>query len=328
MVRTRRARHVWSPDGIYLGDARVSRIPDECVDLVVTSPPYNTGKEYEREESLSDWRGLIYHCLHDWWRVLKPGGRLCMNLANTYRRPYLSLVFEFHKLVENLNRRARRVAEVVNGPGVMGGMRWRREGAMFYCGGEPDRVPFLANGALVSFALRGEILWDKGASVGVSTAWGSYGAPGNPTLRDLHEYILVYVKPAHPDLSKGKAYGIPIPEYMRGVRPIVDHLPEEERSRRFADLTRSIWAFPTASAKKLGHPTPFPVELPRRCIELYVWPGGLVYDPFMGSGTTAVATVELNGERPMYPPVRWVGCDNQASYVQLARERVAAISSA
>jgi len=86
-------------------------------------------------------------------------------------------------------------------------------------------------------------------------------------------------------------------------------------SEEFTALTRSVWTFPTESAAKVGHPAPFPVELPRRLIKLYSWKGALVLDPFCGSGSTCVAAAQLGR--------LWIGVDTDPSYVELARQRVA-----
>ena len=81
------------------------------------------------------------------------------------------------------------------------------------------------------------------------------------------------------------------------------------------ELTRSIWQFPPASARRVGHPAPFPEELPRRCIQLYTYSDEVVLDPFMGSGTTALAA--LNTGR------RFVGYEVSDEYREIARRRLA-----
>ncbi|NNC39392.1 MAG: site-specific DNA-methyltransferase, partial [Acidimicrobiia bacterium] len=83
----------------------------------------------------------------------------------------------------------------------------------------------------------------------------------------------------------------------------------------FMDATISIWNMGTASAKRIGHPAPFPVDLPQRLIELYTFTGDLVLDPFMGSGTTAIAAKQTGRH--------YVGYATSAEYIELARERIA-----
>jgi DNA modification methylase len=149
----------------------------------------------------------------------------------------------------------------------------------------------------LGFWMRGEIIWDKGASAAASTAWGSWRSPANPTLRDVHEYILIF--------SKGSPRRLP-PDGRRST------ITRDE----FLAYTKSVWSFPAESARKIGHPAPFPIELPRRLIQLYTYAGEVILDPFMGSGQTALAALRLGR--------RYVGYELDEQYVMLAEERIAA----
>lgn len=146
----------------------------------------------------------------------------------------------------------------------------------------------------IGFLMRGEIIWDKAASSGTSTAWGSWMSAKNPTLRDTHEYIMVF--------SKGK--------FDRKSRGRKSTITKEE----FLEFTKSVWTFPTESAKKVGHPAPFPVELPYRLIQLYTFEGEVVLDPFCGSGSTCVAAIKSDRH--------FISYDINENYVKLARKRV------
>lgn len=148
--------------------------------------------------------------------------------------------------------------------------------------------------ASLGFLMRGEIIWDKGSSASPSTAWGSWQSAANPTLRDVHEYILIFSKGSFARASAGKQNTI--------------------QREDFLTWTRSVWQFPAERARSVGHPAPFPVELPRRLIELYTFAGDVVLDPFCGSGTTCLAA-KLAGRR-------YVGYDVNASYVHLAERRL------
>lgn len=166
-----------------------------------------------------------------------------------------------------------------------------------------DRKPYLPLPAYITvqmerlgFMNRGMAIWNKGASVGVSTAWGSWCKPSNPTLRDVHEFILIFSKD----------------DWAMGHKGETDLTSEE-----FVALTKSIWDFPTVSAKKRGHPAPFPIDLPSKLIRLYTYLDDLVLDPFMGSGTTCEAA-ELLGRR-------WTGVDLDPGYCALAEQNMAAI---
>ncbi len=151
----------------------------------------------------------------------------------------------------------------------------------------------------IGFLMRGEIIWDKGATASVSTAWGSWKSASNPTLRDVHEYILVF--------SKGN--------FKRVLTTAEKELHKNTISReQFLEWTKTIWQMGAESARKIGHPAPFPVELPYRLIQLYSFSGDVVLDPFMGSGTTAIAA--LRSDR------HFVGFEISEEYCEIARKRI------
>ena len=224
-------------------------LPDRSVHLMVTSPPYNVGKEYDEDLSLDEYSALLFRVFAETYRVLVDGGRACVNVANLGRKPYIPL----HAIV-------------------------------------------IEQAAKAGFFMRGEIIWDKGAGAGTSTAWGSWMSASNPTLRDTHEYILVFQKPP---------FGRKKPAGREAT------IGRDE----FLDFTKSVWTFPPQSAKRAGHPAPFPVELPRRLIQLYTFSGEVVIDPFMGSGATAIAAA-TNGRK-------YVGYDVSSEYAEIARKRIA-----
>ncbi len=147
----------------------------------------------------------------------------------------------------------------------------------------------------IGFLMRGEIIWNKGAGAGVSMAWGSFQSAANPVLRDTHEYIQVF--------SKG-AFG-------RKKRPDQQNTITKEQ---FMEWTKSVWTFTPESAKKVGHPAPFPVELPYRLIQLYTFQGDVVLDPFLGSGSTALAALKSGRG--------FIGYEINPEYVELAKNRL------
>ena len=203
-----------------------NRLPDESVHLMVTSPPYCVGKDYDSDMTLDEYLTLLRAAWVETERVLVTGGRVCINIANIGRKPYIPL----HAFV---------IKDMTD----------------------------------LGLHMRGEIIWDKGASGGGSCAWGSWKSASNPCLRDEHEYILVFCKG----------------DYKRQPIPGRDSTLSRDA---FLECTRSIWRMSTESAKRVSHPAPFPVELPRRCIELYTYDREVVFDPFMGSGTTGVAAIQ------------------------------------
>ena len=229
-------------------------LPDNCVQLVVTSPPYNASKDYDEDLSLSDYLGLLHDVFAECYRVLSPGGRMVVNVANLGRKPYIPLASHINLIMHE-----------------------------------------------IGFLHRGEIIWDKSASAGSSCAWGSFQSASNPCLRDIHEYLLVFSKGDY-KLARSKT------ERAEGR---IDTIVKDE----FIQHTKSIWSFPTESARRVNHPAPFPVELPRRCIEMFTFAGDVVLDPFLGSGTTAVAA-KMCGRR-------YVGLDLSEEYCAIAEERLA-----
>ncbi len=146
----------------------------------------------------------------------------------------------------------------------------------------------------IGFLMRGEMIWNKATSSSPSTAWGSWQSAANPTLRDIHEYILVFSKDSFSRKKKGRE----------------DTINKAE----FLELTKSVWTFSAESAQKIGHPAPFPVELPHRLIQLYTFKDEVVLDPFCGSGSSCIAAIKAKR--------RYIGYDIKEEYVKLAEQRI------
>ena len=231
----------------------MEELDDNSIHLIVTSPPYNVGKEYDKNFTLQEYLDFLKKVLNESYRVLVPGGRICINIANLGRKPYIPL----HAFVVNIMLD-------------------------------------------IGFLMRGEIIWNKASSAGTSTAWGSWCSASNPTLRDIHEYILVF--------SKGRFR-------RKNLKNRKSTISKEE----FLEFTKSIWTFKTVSSKMIGHPAPFPVDIPYRCIQLYTYSGDVVLDPFMGSGQTAIAAIKTGR--------LYVGYDIKQEYVNIAEKRISAFCS-
>lgn len=149
----------------------------------------------------------------------------------------------------------------------------------------------------IGFLPMGEIIWQKGKGSNGNCGWGSWRSARSPRLRDLHEYLLVF--------SKGN--------FSRPERGTSDVSAEE-----FMESTLSVWNIPPVSAKKIGHPAPFPLELAQRVIRLYSYVGDVVLDPFAGSGTTCVAARQAGRH--------YVGVEREEVYCRLAEKRLAEAS--
>tara|TARA_B100001094_G_scaffold33343_1_gene27702 strand:- start:38 stop:868 length:831 start_codon:yes stop_codon:yes gene_type:complete len=145
----------------------------------------------------------------------------------------------------------------------------------------------------LGFIMRGEIIWQKSKGANANFAWGSWLSASNPVIRDIHEYCLVFSKDGMSKGIKGKST-----------------LEKEE----FMDSTLSIWNINPARAKKIGHPAPFPEELVKRFINLYSYEKDLILDPFIGSGTTAIAAKNLNRN--------YIGYEINENYCDLANKRI------
>lgn len=226
----------------------MDEIPDNSIHLMITSPPYNVGKEYDNDLTLDEYLELLTSVFSETYKKLVTGGRACINIANIGRKPYIPL----HAMV---------IETMLD----------------------------------LGFLMRGEIIWDKSASGGGSCAWGSWMSASNPVLRDYHEYILVFSKESY---SKNKA---------QTKRDTID-------KDDFIQWTKSIWTFPAVNAKRIGHPAPFPIELPHRLINLYSYEGDVVLDPFCGSGTTCIAALQNKRNYIVY--------DINEDYIKLSQKRI------
>ena len=226
---------------------KMGELPDNSIHLMVTSPPYNVGKEYDKNLTLKEYRAFLKRVWGEVKRVLVPGGRACINVANLGRKPYIPLdAFIVKDMID------------------------------------------------LGFLMRGEIIWNKASSGSPSTAWGSWLSAKNPSLRDIHEYILVFSKERYSRENLGRKSTI--------------------SKKEFLEFTKSVWTFSAVSAKKIGHPAPFPVELPYRLSQLYTFEGEVVLDPFIGSGQTAIAAIKTKRH--------YVGYDINEEYIKLAEKRI------
>jgi len=251
-------------DVIHREDARrMTSVASDSVALVVTSPPYFAGKQYEEDLGVGgvpadyfEYLELLRDVFAECKRVLEPGGRIAVNVANLGRRPYRSLSGDVTQILQDLG-----------------------------------------------LLLRGEVVWWKGRAAGGSCAWGTFQRPSNPVIRDITERVVI--------ASKGR--------FDRALTPaqrLEQGLPSTATISRdeFMEATTDLWEIAPESATRVGHPAPFPVELPKRVIELYTYEGDVVLDPFMGSGSSAVAAVRTGRH--------YLGFDTDEEYVAIATRRI------
>ncbi|HEV3312874.1 MAG TPA: site-specific DNA-methyltransferase [Chloroflexota bacterium] len=242
----------------------MDKVATNSVALVVTSPPYFAGKQYEEGLGVDgvpatyfEYLQLLRDVFDECKRVLEPGGRIAVNVANLGRRPYRSLSSDVTEILQDLG-----------------------------------------------LLLRGEVIWWKGRAAGGSCAWGTFQRPGNPVLRDVTERIVI--------ASKGRFDRALSPsERLKRGLPSTATISRDE----FMEATTDLWEIAPESATKVGHPAPFPVELPRRLIELYTYEDDVVLDPFVGSGSSAIAALRTRRH--------YIGFDTDNGYVAAAKKRIA-----
>ncbi len=243
---------VWNKiDGItiYNEDFLKIDINSGSIDLIVTSPPYNVGIEYNTHND-----ALSYQKYLDWtalWlkkalQILKSDGRMCLNIP----------------LDKNKGGQQSVYADITTLAKQLG---WKYHST---------------------------IIWNEG-NISRRTAWGSWMSASAPYVIAPVETIVVLYKDSWKKLRKGKS---------------------DITKSEFIEWTNGLWTFSGESKKRVGHPAPFPLELPKRCIKLFSYIGDTILDPFLGSGTTVIAANKLNRKA--------IGIEIDEEYFNLAIDRV------
>lgn len=238
---------------LYNEDVLNLQIPENTVDIVITSPPYNLSIEYDNKDDampfddymewVSKWAKLCYNSL-------KSDGRACINIPMKITQPHdkknnIALVQEYINVFKS-----------------------------------------------IGYGFNNIIIWDKGNIN--KTCWGSFGSASSPFVRDPAECIVLFYKDQWGKINK------------KGENDILND--------EFVKWTQNVWKFGAEKRKSNPHPAPFPKELPFRCIKTFSYIGDTVFDPFIGSGTTAVVAEELKR--------KWIGCDISEVYYNMSIQRI------
>lgn len=261
-------------DEIHEGDCRelLGRVADESIQLTITSPPYNIGKQYRDDDDdrkMGEWRELMRDVFEELFRLTAPDGKVCINVG--FSTPDADETGRYYRI--------------------------------------PLRSHIVSIAHDVGFDFYDEFVWLKNtfASHGSGTLFGSYPHPTNLMANQQHEYVLVFRKWVSEEYHE-----------QRTIPP--EGSPRRDRSEldieTWRKYTNSVWEIEPVSPDQLGvdHEAMFPVELPRRLVRMYSFVGDAVLDPFIGTGTTALAAREWDRH--------YLGFERQSGFVDIAHARL------
>ena len=230
---------------IYKDDfLKISAIPKNSIDLIVTSPPYNIDIHYNTHRddlSYNDYLEFSKKWIAKCYELAKDDGRFCLNIPLD-----------------------------------------KNKGGQQAVGADITKIA-----KDVGWKYHSTIIWNEG-NISRRTAWGSFMSASAPYVIAPVEIIVVLYKKNWKKTSGSKKSDITKAEFMQ--------------------WTSGVWNFSGESKKRIGHPAPFPVELPRRCIKLFSFVGDTILDPFLGSGTTLIASY-LNNRKGIGVEIDKEYCD-------------------
>lgn len=236
---------------LFHGDVLNDNLFDkEFIDLIVTSPPYNVGIEYNSNDDELNYEQYLEFSEH-WMRN-------CYKWSKTQARFCLNIPLDKNK----------------------GGNR--------PVGSDLTRIA-----QKVGWKYKSTIVWNEG-NISRRTAWGSWMSASAPVVIAPVELIVLLYKD----------------EWKKENGSKISDITSDE----FKDWTQGVWTFNGESKKRIGHPAPFPKDLPYRCVKLFSYVNDLVFDPFTGSGTTLIVAQNLNR--------RAIGVELDSEYCKLAKERI------
>lgn len=237
---------------IYKDDIlEFNSIPDNSIDLIITSPPYNVDIHYNSHAD-----NLTYE---DYLKFTQKWIKKCFDLAKSEGRFLLNIPLDKNK------------------------------GGQKSVGADITRIA-----KDIGWKYHSTIIWNEG-NISRRTAWGSFMSASAPYIIAPVELILILYKDSWKKTGGSRKNDITKQEFM--------------------DWTNGVWTFQGQSKKGAGgHPAPFPVELPRRCIKLFSFIGDTVLDPFLGSGSTLIASYS-HGRKG-------IGVDIDKNYCDIAINRL------
>ena len=224
-------------------------IPKNSIDLIITSPPYNVGIEYQNSDdtiSYDEYLNWTEKWLQKALQLLKEDGRMCLNIPLDKNKGGIKSVYA--------------------------------------------DITYIAK--RIGYNYQSTIVWNE-QNISRRTAWGSWLSASAPYVIAPVEMIVVLYKNQWKKKNKG-----------------ISDITKEE----FIEWTNGMWSFSGESKKRIGHPAPFPLELPKRCIKLFSYVGDTVLDPFAGSGTTLISAYKLNRKA--------IGVEISKEYFELAINRI------
>jgi len=305
---------IYSIDAIHHGDARYidQHIEPDSIALSVWSPPYHVGKDYERDQSFIEWKAMLRRVIEAHQTILKPGGFLAINIADIlcFKDPSMPRI-----MAENISHRKRcditreKVLEAMN---VHPGASRYEIASILGCSEQTVDRRLKGNNirggkyeTQTRVKLVGEILEGFAREVGLylydRRVWVKDAAWENSRWHtmsyravDEFEYVYIYWKPGITIIDRGRL----------------------SKDEWVAWGSRAVWHIPSVRAND-DHEAKFPLELPRRLIQLFTAEGDVVLDCFMGSGTTALAAIQEKRH--------FLGVELNENYVCLAMNKINAI---
>jgi site-specific DNA-methyltransferase (adenine-specific) len=250
-------------------------LPDGCIDLLVTSPPYNANIKYDVYDdglSMDEYWKFTTDWLSQAFRLLKDDGRVAINVP----------------IEMNVQERGGRILFNAEFWMMMKQVGFKFFGMVDLTEDSPHRVR--------------------------QTAWGSWMSNSQPYIYNPKECVILAYKNSPKKLTKGESQWTGVPTEIvndKGMN-VIKTIYQPEDKKEFMNLVFGRWEY-FADTKSLTKAT-FSLDIPSKAIKILTYKNDIVLDPFMGSGTSAVAAETLGR--------RWLGIELSPNYTEIARKRV------